>query len=112
MDRDLARLTRVLRQVAHDAGLALLHRSDPAAIRHCIAQYNRVRARLGELDATYTTVFGPLPEQAHPGDVRILARALACYAEAQHRTQWELASLFEEWLSWLCPARYVTLDFC
>lgn len=112
MDREIARLTRVLRQVAHDAGLSLLHPKDPAAVRRCIAQYNRVRVRLGELDATYTTVFGPLPDGAKPGDVRILARALACYASTRLQPDEEPAFLFDKVLAWLCPARHIIIDFC
>ena len=70
------RLAAVLHQIAHDAGCALLTQGTGSA-RFCTDQYNRIHARLAELDPDLTAVFGPLPHDADAGQVRIVARALA-----------------------------------
>ena len=83
----MTRLAAVLRQVAYDAGCALLGYADRDSLRYCTAQYNRVRAQLGSLDPAFTMYFGRLPEDAPAGEVRILARALALFTEERIR-QW------------------------
>ena len=102
MERDLEQMARVLRQVAHDAGCALLGRRDAEALRFCIDQYNRIRTRLGTIDTAYTTLFGRLPADAHPGDVRILARALSLYIREKLRREQGYAFPFAFRLDFCC----------
>lgn len=79
MKREANKLAAVLRQIAYDAGHALLCRGDPEITRFCVAQYNRIHARLRELDLDLAAPFGPLADDAGAGEVRIVARALSTY---------------------------------
>lgn len=83
MTHEWKRLASVLRQVACDAGLALLCESDPAAVRYGARRYNRVRARLAA--HLPRDAFPSLPDDAPPGDVRIAAHALALYLDGLRR---------------------------
>ena len=87
MEREAKRLAAVLHQIAYDAGYVLLCRGDPEIVRFCIAQYNRVYARLVELNPALTAPFGRLPDDASAGEVRIVARALAAYIKEKTRKE-------------------------
>jgi len=117
MERELARLANVLRQIAHDAGWVLLCREAPGTLRFSIAQYNRIHARLGEIAPALTTLFGRLPEEASAGQVRIVARALAAYLYEQTRheqTQHARRCMPEDWFAffWPGPCGSLKFDLC
>ncbi|MFQ5569041.1 MAG: hypothetical protein ACE5G0_05165 [Rhodothermales bacterium] len=81
MKAEQTHLVNVLRQIAYDAGCALLGSAEPETTRRCAARYNRVCARLRQLDPTITSVCACLPEDASPGSVRMAARTAALRAE-------------------------------
>jgi hypothetical protein len=81
MDRETIKLVNVLRRIARAAGYAAWVKSDPEAARFCLGQYNRVLARISELEPTIKTLFTPLPDDSSPDVVRIAARELAAYFE-------------------------------
>ncbi len=54
----------------------------PDATQFCVAQYNRVLARLTELEPAIKPLFTPLNESASPEVTRIAARELLAYFEA------------------------------
>src|ERR671923_2728743 len=81
MDKEIIKLVNVLRRIARASGYAAWVKSDPDAARFCAVQYNKVLARLCELEPNLRTVFAPLPENAAPEVTRIAARDLATYFE-------------------------------
>ena len=87
MEREAKRLAAVLHQIAYDAGYVLLCRGDPETVRFCIDQYNRVHARLSEVNPALTAPFGRLPDDASAGEIRIVARALVAYIREKMRKQ-------------------------
>lgn len=80
-DREIAKLLNVLHRIARAAGFATWTKAKPDAIKFCVGQYNKVLARLIELEPTITTLFGPLPEEASPQIVRMAAHDLSAYFE-------------------------------
>ena len=79
-DKELAKLMNVLRRIARAAGQAIWSR-DPDAARFCALQYNKVLARVSELEPAAAPLFTPLPESA-PADVtRIAVHELVAYFE-------------------------------
>jgi len=81
MDNEIVKLTNVLRRIARAAGYAAWVKADPDARHFCVGQYNRVRARILELEPAIATLFTPLPEDASLEVTRIAARDLAAYFE-------------------------------
>ena len=79
-DREIAKLTNVLRRIARAASHAAWSR-DADGTRFCVLQYNKVLARLGELEPAIATLFTALPENASPDVTRIAAHELAAYFE-------------------------------
>jgi hypothetical protein len=82
MEKETGKLLNVLRRIARAAGYAAWVKSDPQAARFCVSQYNRVLARLTELESALTPLFTPLAEDASPEVTRIAARELLAYFEA------------------------------
>jgi hypothetical protein len=83
MDRstEVAKLISVLYRIASGAGYVARSGEEAAASWFCARQYNRVLARLTELEPAVAQAFTPLPENASPEVVRIAARELAAYFE-------------------------------
>src|SRR5438132_14310103 len=79
METETIKLVNVVRRIARAAGYAAWIKTDPEAARFCVAQYNRVLSRLGELETGVKTLFTPLPENASPEVTRMAARELAAY---------------------------------
>ena len=82
MDNETAKLLNVLRRIARAAGYAAWVKSEPEAIRFCASQYNRVLARLTELEPALKPLFVALSDSASPEVTRIAARELLAYFEA------------------------------
>ena len=112
MKQEVKKLDAVLRQIAHDAGQALLCRGDPDVVRFCAAQYNRVYARLRELDAELTAPFGPLPDDATAGETRIVARALAAYIKEKTRAERKRAWADMDCIGFVWPGCSMKFEIC
>ena len=82
MENETQKLLNVLRRIARAAGYASWVKDEPEAIKFCVAQYNRVLARLMELEPSIKPLFTPLSESASPQVVRIAAKELLAYFEA------------------------------
>jgi len=82
MEQETAKLLNVLRRIARAAGYAAWTKAKPDATQFCAAQYNRVLARLSELEPAVKPLFTPLNESASPEVTRIAARELLAYFEA------------------------------
>jgi hypothetical protein len=80
-DREVRRLINVLHRIGRAASYAAWGNAQPDAARFCAAQYNRVLARLTELEPGLAQLFTPLPETASPQVTRIAARELGAYFE-------------------------------
>lgn len=82
MEKETVKLLNVLRRIARAAGYAEWAKAGPDATQFCVAQYNRVLARLAELEPAIKRLFTPLSESASPEVTRIAARELLAYFEA------------------------------
>jgi hypothetical protein len=85
-DREIAKLINVLRRIARAASHAAWSR-DPEAARFCVLQYNKVLARVGELEPAVAPLFAALTESASADVVRIAAHELAAYFEDEASTE-------------------------
>jgi hypothetical protein len=81
MEQEVVKLLNVLRRVARAARYAEWTRSSPDATQFCVAQYNRILARLGELEPAMKPLFAPLSDNASPEVIRMAARELHAYFE-------------------------------
>ena len=82
MEQETVKLLNVLRRIARAAGYAAWTKAKPDATQFCVTQYNRVLARLSELEPAVKPLFIPLSESASPEVTRIAARELLAYFEA------------------------------
>jgi hypothetical protein len=82
MEKETVKLLNVLRRIARAAGYAAWTKPGTDATEFCVAQYNRVLARLSELEPAIKPLFTPLNESASPEVTRIAARELLAYFEA------------------------------
>ena len=92
MEKETVKLLNVLRRIARAAGYAAWVKSAPESFQFCIGQYNRVLARLTELEPALKPLFTPLSESASPEVIRIAARELLAYFEPDAP---DFGSLFE-----------------
>jgi hypothetical protein len=81
MEQETVKLLNVLRRIARAAGYAAWTKPGPDATQFCISQYNRVLARLGELEPAIKPLFTPLSDTASAEVVRLAARELVAYFE-------------------------------
>jgi hypothetical protein len=81
MEQETVKLLNVLRRIARAAGYAAWTRPGPDATQFCVSQYNRVLARLSELEPAIKPLFTPLSDSASPDVVRLAARELIAYFE-------------------------------
>ncbi len=79
MEKETTKLINVLRRIARAAGYLLWVKSDPEAARFCVNQFNRVLARLNELEPGTSTLFTALADDASPNIVRMAARDVIAY---------------------------------
>jgi hypothetical protein len=101
MNSETVKLINVLRRIARAASYASWVKADADAARFCAAQYNRVLARLNELEPNTRGLFAPLSEESSPDVTRMAARDLAAYFEddAAESNTWGFA--------WGCHPRAV-----
>jgi hypothetical protein len=81
MEQETVKLLNVLRRIARAAGYAAWVKSEPEATQFCVGQYNRVLARLTDLEPAIKSLFTPLSDSASPQVTRIAARELLAYFE-------------------------------
>lgn len=81
MEQETVKLLNVLRRIARAAGYAAWTKTGPEATQFCVAQYNRVLARLCELEPSAKPLFTPLSESASAEVIRMAARELLAYFE-------------------------------
>ena len=80
-DREVKKLTNVLQRISRAAWYTAWHNGEPEAARFCALQYNRVLARLEELEPAVKPLFAPLPESVSPQVIRMAASELAAYCD-------------------------------
>ena len=81
MQQETVKLLNVMRRIARAGGYAAWTKAGPEATQFCVAQYNRVLARLCELEPSVTPLFTPLTETASAEVIRIASRELLAYFE-------------------------------
>ena len=81
MNTDLNTLVDTLREIAYDAGCALLFPVDTDTTRCYAARYNPAYRPLGELAPRLTPSVTPLQEDATAGAIRMAARAAVAHAQ-------------------------------
>ena len=82
MEQETVKLLNVMRRIARAAGYAAWTKPGPDATQFCVAQYNRVLARLSELEPAVKPLFTPLSESASAQVIRMAAREVLAYFEA------------------------------
>jgi hypothetical protein len=80
-DKELAKLVNVLRRTSRMALQSEWTGGNEDAAAYCTDQYNRVLARLKELDPGVSAVFEPLPAGSSLTVVAMASRQLAAYQE-------------------------------
>jgi hypothetical protein len=80
-EKELAKLINVLRRTSRMALQSEWTGGKDDAANHCTDQYNRVLARLKEIDTGVGAVFEPLPAGSSLTVVAMAARQLAAYYE-------------------------------
>ena len=80
-EQEIAKLVNVLHRVARAAVYSSWVRTEPEAVRFCVAQYNRVLVRLKELEPAIAELYVSLAEDASPEVLRMAAHDLAAYFE-------------------------------
>ena len=81
MEKETVKLLNVLRRIARAAGYAAWTKPGADATQFCVAQYNRVLARLTDLEPAVKPLFTPLGESSSAAVIRIAARDLLAYFE-------------------------------
>jgi len=80
MEDEVRKLVRVLREVATDAGYAIVaEEGADDIVKHCCERYARIYDRLSELIPAFKRYVEPLPADASAASIRIAARDLAYY---------------------------------
>ena len=85
MEQEIVKLLNVLRLTARAARYAEWTRSGSDATQFCVAQYNRILARLSELEPAIKPLFMPLEETVSAQVIRMAARELIAYFEVDER---------------------------
>jgi len=80
-EKELIKLINVLRRTSRMALQSEWTGGGQDAAAYCTDQYNRVLARLKELDANVGTVFDPLPAESSLTVVAMASRQLTAYYE-------------------------------
>jgi len=82
MEQETVKLLNVLRRIARASGDVAWTKPGPDATEFLIAQYNRVLTRLTELEPAIKPLFTPVNETASREVVRLAAKELLAYFEA------------------------------
>ncbi len=82
MEQETVKLLNVLRRVYRAAAYAAWTKAGTDATQFLVAQYNRILARLTEIEPAANALFTPLSDAASPEVIRIATRELYAYFEA------------------------------
>lgn len=87
-DQEIRKLVSVLKRMGRLAaqaswGWTISSEAQDQTAQYCVEQYNRILARLTELDPTVGTVFRPLPATTRLEVVAMACRQLAAYYEEE-----------------------------
>lgn len=104
MEQETVKLLNVLRRLARAAGYAAWTKPGPDATQFCVAQYNRILARLSEFEPAIKPLFTPLSDSAAPEVVRLAARELIAYFETEE-TEFEFGPGFRGRFYYGCGSR-------
>lgn len=80
-EQEIAKLVNVLHKIARSAAFSSWVKREADATKFVAAQYNRVLARLKELEPAISTLYAELSEDASPHVTRMAAQDLAAYFE-------------------------------
>jgi hypothetical protein len=80
-EKEIAKLVNVLRRTSRMAMQSEWTGGNQDAAAYCVEQYNRVLARLKEIDESVGAVFYPLPEGSSLTVAAMACRQLAAYYE-------------------------------
>ncbi|HYW72894.1 MAG TPA: hypothetical protein VE961_17850 [Pyrinomonadaceae bacterium] len=86
-EKELTKLINVLRRTSRMAMQSEWTGSNQDAAAYCVEQYNRVLARLKEIDDSVGTLFEPLPKGSSLTVVAMACRQLAAYYEDETGSQ-------------------------
>ncbi|HEX8087371.1 MAG TPA: hypothetical protein VF762_00865 [Blastocatellia bacterium] len=86
-DREIVKLINVLRRIGRAANYAAIYNRQPDAARFCVSQYNKVLARLGELEPAVAPLFAGLAEDTSPEVTRLAASELAAFFEEESESE-------------------------
>ena len=84
--KEITKLVNVLHKTARMTQSAGWTGDEDEAAAYCVEQYNRVLARLGELDDGGNPIFEPLPADASLTVVSLACKHLAAYYEDEARS--------------------------
>lgn len=89
-EKEIKKLTQVLRQIAHAGKIAMWRGEDRELSKYSVAQFNKIVARLTELEPSLAALFTPLPEEASMKTIHLAARELVAYIEEDApKESWE-----------------------
>jgi hypothetical protein len=77
--KEIKKLINVLRRISDAEQFAAWSSEREEISKFAVMQYNKVVARLTELEPSIANLFTPLPETASPKTIRFAARELAAY---------------------------------
>ncbi len=80
-EREISKLIRVLNQIVHTEKFSAWNEQSADISKFSATQYNRVFARLKELEPSIEGLFVEIAEDSNPRMVRMAARELAGYFE-------------------------------
>lgn len=80
-EQELKKLINVLHRTARAALRVQWMQAGESETRFAVAQFNRILARLGELDPNSKSVFAPLPEDSSLTTVALACRQVVSYYE-------------------------------
>ena len=81
MEQETVKLLNVLRRIYRAAAYAAWTKAGTDATQFLVAQYNRILARLTEIEPAANALFTPLSDSASPDVIRIATRELYAYFE-------------------------------
>lgn len=88
-EQELHKLINVLRRIAHLATRAQEMGAGESEARYVISLFNKILARLGELDPNIKNVFGPLAEESSLLSVAMACRQVVSYYEDEVKVEEE-----------------------
>jgi hypothetical protein len=86
-EREISKLVSVLHQIAFAERFSAWSNRQEELSKFIAQQYNRVLARLKEIDPSITNLFVELNEDTNPLVIRLAARELAGYFEEDIQTE-------------------------